>query len=230
MYHCPICGIENTVFPCACGFDISRDYEGYPTLAPLDRKIPSRAALGKNVKDLHRCAGCGGMLFYLNPGKGVSICAKCGKEEAIAVPKPKPKSVPVSPLKTTPKKINTYQAYMTALEQLFQDNGKKMLSENQIERFLRDHQLDKRFNIRLEDVRKDLQAIYAGYKPQNASTQISTYKSYMQALEALYMQNGRQMLSSQQIQDFLLTHNLGTKFGITAGDVQKDLNSITKKH
>lgn len=306
MHICPVCGKENTSLQCAvCGFDMSRDYEGYPTLAPLKAGLPSRAAAGKNLKDMHRCKDCGGLLFYLNPVKGVCVCAKCGQEVPIGVPKPQPTPVPTPPAKPAAEKVITYDAYMRALEQKYLDNGKQALSPAQIDIFLRENQLDKRFDIyfadickdletiyakhnppktpvptvtaipkdiidydtymrsleqkfldngkqflspaqidtflrenqlgkrfhiHFDDICKDLETIYAKYKPQNAPKQIANYEDYMRALEALYVKNGKQSLSPEQIRDFILTNNLGKKFGITIPDVQKDLKPIAEKH
>lgn len=235
MYHCPICKKENTSLQCSCGFDLSRDYESYPTLVPLKAGHPSRAAAGKKLKDMHRCNGCGGLLFYLNPAKGVCVCAKCGQEVPIGTPKPTTtQSAAVTQKTETQKaetqKILTYDAYMKALEQLFLVGGKKPLSQYQIDNFLRDNQLDKRFNISAGDIRRDLETIYAKYKPQTSSNQINTYDSYMKALENLYLQNGKKPLSQSQIQEFLVINNLGKKFGITATDVGRDMKSIEEKY
>ena len=230
MYHCPICEKENTSLQCSCGFDASRDYEGYPTLVPLEVGHPSRAAAGKKLKDLHRCKGCGGLLFYLNPVKGVCVCAKCGQEVPVGAPKPKAAPVPAAPAKPAAEKVITYDAYMRALEQKFLDNGRKPLSQAQIDGFLRENQLDKRFNIRSGEIRKDLETIYAKYKPQNAPKQVSNYDDYIRELDGLYVKNGKQPLSPAQIRDFILTNNLGNKFGITIPDVQKDLKTIEEKY
>ena len=237
MYLCPVCGKENTTLQCACGFDMSRDYESYPTLAPLKAGMPSRVAFGKKLKDLHRCKGCGGLLFYFNPVKGVCVCAACGQEVAVSTPKAVSATTPVAPEKPAepPKnpateKVITYDAYMRALEQLFLVGGKKPLSQYQIDNFLRENQLDKRFNISAGDIRRDLETIYAKYKPQTSSNQINTYDSYMKALENLYLQNGKKPLSQTQIQEFLVINNLGKKFGITATDVDRDMKSIEEKY
>ena len=237
MYICPVCGKENTTLQCACGFDMSRDYEGYPTLAPIKAGTSSRAAFGKKLKDLHRCKDCGGLLFYYNPVKGACVCAKCSKEVAVSAPKAVSATTPVTPEKPAdpPKKpatqkVITYDAYMKALEQKFLANNKTPLSQSQIDSFMREHQLDKRFDIRSKDIRRDLETIYSKYKPQTSSNQINTYESYMKALESLYLQNGKKALSPEQIRDFLLTNNLQKKFGITIPDAQKDLKTIEEKY
>ncbi len=235
MYHCPVCNKNNTTPQCTCGFDMSRDYEGYPTLAPITAGVPSRSAFGKNLKDMHRCKDCSGLLFYLNPVKGVCVCAICGKEVPIGTPKPTTtQSAAVTQKTETQKaetqKIITYDAYMKALERLFLVGGKKPLSQYQIDNFLRENQLDKRFNISAGDIRRDLETIYAKYKPQTSSNQINTYDSYMKALENLYLQNGKKPLSYSQIREFLVINNLGKKFGITAADVDRDMKSIEEKY
>ena len=230
MYTCPVCEKENTALQCACGFDMSRDYEGYPTLAPIKAALPSRAAFGKKLKDLHRCKDCSGLLFYYNPVKGVCVCAKCGKEVAVSAPKAEPVVKAASVQKPAAEKVITYEAYMKALEQKFLEGGKKQLTQPQIDSFLREHQLDKRFDIRSGDIRRDLETIYSRYKPQTSSNQINTYDSYMKALESLYLQNGKKALSPEQIRDFLLTNNLQKKFGITIPDTQKDLKTIEEKY
>lgn len=236
MHQCPVCGKENTALQCAaCGFDGSRDYEGYPTLAPLSPGIPSRGSAGKNLKDMHRCEGCGGLLFYLNPAKGVCVCAGCSREVPVGAPKPAPASIPpvvipTPPAKPVAKKVNTFETYMQALEQLYLDKGKRPLTPYEIGDFIKEHQLTARFDIRAADVQRDLAAIYHKYAPKKEPEPISTYNGYMQALEALYIQNGKQPLSSSQILSFITTNGLDKKFQVTASDVRKDLAQIAEKH
>ena len=148
----------------------------------------------------------------------------------MGAPKPNAAPVPAAPAKPAAEKVITYDAYMRALEQKFLDNGKRPLSQTQIDSFLRENQLDKRFNIRSGEIRKDLETIYAKYKPQNAPKQVSNYEDYIRELEALYVKNGKQPLSPAQIRDFILTNNQGNKFGITIPDVQKDMNTIEEKY
>lgn len=246
MYQCPVCGKENTSLICAaCGFDTSKDYEGYPTLAPLPPGIPSRGAAGKNLEDMHRCEGCGGLLFYLNPAKGICVCAKCSREVPVGTPTSKPVSIPPvviptpptkrvtavpAPAKPAAKKVNTFQTYMQALEQLYLDKGKRPLTQYEIADFMKAHQLTARYNIRAADVQKDLAAIYNKYAPKKEPEAISTYDQYMQALEQLYIQNNKSPLSSYQILSFITTNSLDKKFQVTASDVRKDLAAIAEKH
>lgn len=230
MHICPICNKQNATPQCSCGFDISRDYEGFPTLAPLKAGTPSSRRT-KQPSKLYRCKHCGGRIFYLHPDEGICVCFKCGmdapipgKTQAPAPPPAEPQKKPEAP------KILTYDAYMKALEQLFLVGGKKPLSQYQIDNFLRDNQLEKRFNISAGDIRRDLETIYAKYKPQTSSNQINTYDSYMKALENLYLRNGMSILTPQQIMEFVQTNQLSGKFGITFSDVQNDLRSIYAKY
>lgn len=231
MYRCPVCQKENTSIQCGCGFDLSRDYEGYPTLAPIKAGSPSRRGKSRTPSTLYRCKNCGGGIFYLHPDEGICVCFKCGLDTPIPG-KPKAAApVPAAPPKKTDTgKIITYDAYLKALEQKFLDNGKRPLSQSQIDGFIREHQLDKRFDIRTGEVRRDLETIYAKHKPQTSSNQVNTYDSYMKALENLYLQNGKKALSASQIREFLDINSLGKKFGITDADVQRDLKTIEEKY
>lgn len=230
MYQCPVCNKQNTTPKCGCGFDISCDYEGHPTLAPLKAGTPSSRRT-KQPSKLYRCKHCGGGIFYLHPDEGICVCFKCGMDAPIPGKTQAPAPPPAEPQKKpTTEKVITYDAYMHALEQLFLVGGKKPLSQYQIDNFLRENQLDKRFNISAGDIRRDLETIYAKYKPQTSSNQINTYDSYMKALENLYLQNGKKPLSQTQIQEFLVINNLGKKFGITAADVSRDMKSIEEKY
>lgn len=57
---------------------------------------------------------------------------------------------------------------------------------------------------------------------------ISTYFQYREALKDLVAQNGSEMLSENQIQCFIGQYDLHTRFGITVGDIKKDLSEIVK--
>ena len=74
-------------------------------------------------------------------------------------------------------KFTTYEAYMDALEKAYIDNGKRELSGKQIDAFLKQHMLDKRFKINAEDVRADLQTIAQKQKKQKEQTTLSGFLS-----------------------------------------------------
>ena len=84
MYQCPVCKKENTGPVCTgCDFDISRDYEGFPTLAELPAGLPSRKGAQMQLSGMHRCGNCGGLLFYLSLANNSCICASCGTEAPV---------------------------------------------------------------------------------------------------------------------------------------------------
>ena len=53
--NCPICGKKLTAMVCDCGYDRSRDYEKYPTFAPVLRGVESIAVLRDRLDNLVRC-------------------------------------------------------------------------------------------------------------------------------------------------------------------------------
>ena len=83
MNKCPVCGKENTGFVCSdCGFDLSCDFERFPTLSMVKSGSLScsklktiKEAKFKNVK---RCEVCGGHSFYFDEKKYLFICTACG--------------------------------------------------------------------------------------------------------------------------------------------------------
>lgn len=156
---------------------------------------------------------------------------------------PKPTTRAVSPpAKNQIASISNYEEYMRALERLYLDNGKCRLSKAQISGFLSLHQLDLRFKIQISDVEKDLSTIYAKYSPPRyvakpamspprvQSKSLSSYKEYMEALEKLYIDNGKRMLSKAQMAGFITSNNLDSKFGIQVSEVETDLQTIAEKH
>ena len=150
-------------------------------------------------------------------------------------------SVPISPRRDQPK-IGDYQQYMKVLEDYFLQNGKVRLSYQQIQAFVSVNKLDKDWKITCADVEKDLSKVYAKYpvvppsatqavKPSyRAGRSIHTYKEYMDELEQLYIRNGKTILSSVQIADFLSKHDLKRRFGIVMSDVETDLATIADKY
>lgn len=77
--NCPICEKKLTAVVCDCGYDRSRDYENYPTFAPVPRGLESIAVLRDRLNNLVRCAGCGGHTFVLNRKDGNLACSGCGR-------------------------------------------------------------------------------------------------------------------------------------------------------
>lgn len=82
MYTCPICGKESNDKICkSCGFDISCNYEHYPTLTFIDNLIPSVSRRRDNYKTKFKnyiyCKICGGRTFYADPETENLICSFC---------------------------------------------------------------------------------------------------------------------------------------------------------
>lgn len=76
---CPVCEEMMDSLVCACGYDRSRDYERYPTLAPVPAGLESAAALRIRRSDLVRCAGCGYYGFSMSRTTGEMKCIRCGQ-------------------------------------------------------------------------------------------------------------------------------------------------------
>lgn len=62
------------------------------------------------------------------------------------------------------KCITSYNEYINTLTNLYLKGGKKLLSDAEILQFIRDYDLDRRFGIRIEDVKTDLSSIESTYK------------------------------------------------------------------
>ena len=141
---------------------------------------------------------------------------KIGKKHAVVID-----NTPV-------KQVSNYPAYLEALEKLYLKNGKHALSRAEIQTFLNTYELPRRFGISVYDVEQDLRKIAEKYVPYKE--QINSYMGYLAALEELFLKNGKQKLSTNQIFDFLEDHDLRARFGITVTDVEKDLRKIEEKH
>ena len=136
---------------------------------------------------------------------------------------PKSASKSISP-------INSYAQYLQALEKYYIQLEKQPLTNDQIIQFIHDHGLYKSRGITIQDVQKDLKTIYAKHGPNPGDGKIRSYDQYMKALETAYLQNGKKMLSYFQIMDFLKAHDLMKNFKISVSDVQKDLETISRKY
>jgi len=148
---------------------------------------------------------------------------------------------PVSP--ASQALIKTYSEYMVALEKLYLNKSKNLLTDAEIQKFISINKIDTAFGITIKDVKKDLQTIerkwhppvsnpkskpsrtYSAPKPR---AKITTYKQYIDALELLYVQNGKN-LTDQQIAKFIQDNAIDVGFGVTMSDVKSDLQVIEKK-
>ena len=139
--------------------------------------------------------------------------------------------------------IKTYSEYMAALEKLYINKGKVVLSDTEIQNFISTNKIDAAFGVTKADVKKDLQTIDRKWhpvvskpQPQPSKTYIlpktkaklTTYKQYLDALEQLYVQNGK-ILTDTQLTKFITDNAIDTGFGVKLSEVKKDLQDIEKK-
>lgn len=64
----------------------------------------------------------------------------------------------------------------------------------------------------------------------NQVTSMSNFEDYMKALEQRYIDNGKHMLTTMQIKDFLSSNGLDKTLGIQISDVETDLKTISEKY
>lgn len=155
----------------------------------------------------------------------------------------KPVTKPVSP--TSQAVIKTYPEYMSALEKLYINKGKVILTDIEIQNFISVNKLDTAFGITKAEVMIDLQTIDKKWhppvpkpqpKPQQTRTytppkpkaKLTSYKQYMDALENLYVQNGK-VLTDAQLTKFITDNAIDTGFGVKLSEVKMDLQDIEKK-
>ena len=139
--------------------------------------------------------------------------------------------------------IKTYPEYMAALEKLCINKGSVILNDTEIQNFISINKIDTAFGVTKADVKKDLQTIDRKWhppgsipkiqpcktsSPPKSKAKLTTYKQYMNALELLYVQNGKS-LSDHQISEFISNNAIDSGFGVTITDVKHDLQDIEKK-
>ena len=80
MIQCPVCGTPHSAAPCpGCDFDVSCDYESFPTLWPIAadlRSIAARKTPQKADGKLH-CPNCGSNLFHYLLKEQEFACSAC---------------------------------------------------------------------------------------------------------------------------------------------------------
>lgn len=139
-------------------------------------------------------------------------------------------------------KIRTYNQYMGELEHLYIQNGKCVLSDDAIRKFISENCIDTEFKINIGDVKKDLQTIERKHKPVppkprvqqqpksvTIQPRIKTYSQYLLELEYLYKQEGKVGLNETEIKKFIQDNKIDIVFGVNVEDVKKDLKMIEKK-
>lgn len=131
---------------------------------------------------------------------------------------------------------------MDALESLYLQNGKS-ITDLQLIKFIRDNAIDTEFGVKLSDVKKDLGEIEKkwispvskptsqpaeAYNSPKPTAKLTTYKQYLDALESLYVQNGK-VLNDAQLTKFITDNAIDTGFGVKLSEVKIDLQDIEKK-
>lgn len=119
MWKCPVCEELNSnddeLLCQSCGFDGSRDYARYPTLALLSEKPRAVSALKRiqeeRQADLLRCPQCRGRLFLFNRKESTFLCTNCGAAIRDVVPG-KAHNVPQMQGRTAGHRIGASQDYI----------------------------------------------------------------------------------------------------------------------
>ena len=150
--------------------------------------------------------------------------------------------------------VRTYNEYLKLLEAAVVGNGKRSLSDYQIEQFIKSNHLDSDWHIVLSEVKKDMATILKKYqnpvrnvpKPStptrkpgggynsgrnNSSVgkQVKSYDVYMRLLEDAMLKNSKAELSDAQIYQFLSANKLDSDWGITSVEIRKDMKTISAK-
>ena len=127
--------------------------------------------------------------------------------------------------------VRTYNEYLKLLETAVIGNGKKALSEYQVEQFIRSNNLNSDWNIVASEVKKDKAPIVKRFElakpvvapnlkptvnPSKAASKakkVKGYSEYLRLLEKVILQNGKKELQPGQIHDFILINNLNSDWG-----------------
>ena len=135
--------------------------------------------------------------------------------------------------------IPQYKAQLEAyyLEQYPRETDRKPLSRAKVLDFIYKHRYDK-VGLTSEEVEVDLLEVYRTYQVAGtgatgrpvAPASIKSFRDYNEVLTGLYIQNGRQMLSEEQIQQFLADYDLESRFGIRNWHVKVDLRRISEEN
>lgn len=144
--------------------------------------------------------------------------------------------------------VRTYNEYLKLLEAAVVGNGKRSLSDYQIEQFIKSNHLDSDWHIVLSEVKKDMAPIVKKYELQktpitvkpvpsvshssssNKAKKVKGYNEYLILLENAIVQNGKRELQASQIDDFIKINSLNADWGIVSSEVKKDMATILKKY
>ena len=144
--------------------------------------------------------------------------------------------------------VRTYNEYLRLLEAAVIGNGKKELSDYQVEQFIKSNNLDSDWHIVASEVKKDMSPIAKRFeqskpvvpskptpasKPSGAGSKVKKvkgYSEYLRLLEKSIAQNGKKELQPGQIDDFIRLYNLNADWGIVSSEVKKDMATILHKY
>lgn len=142
----------------------------------------------------------------------------------------------------TRSKTNNIPEYKALLEKFYleqypEGTEKKPLSRAKVLDFIYKHRYDK-IGITSEEVEANLLEVYRKFQVAGTGTtgrpiapaSIKSFRDYNEVLTGLYIQNGRQMLSKEQIEQFLTDYDLGSRFGIRDWHVKVDLRRISEEN
>lgn len=115
--------------------------------------------------------------------------------------------------------ISTFFQYRQALRDLIARNGSEMLSDAEMERFIKQYDLNARFGITLYDVRKDVREIVEGIPAFDQG-------SYQRALRSELLPKAKEGLSDVEIDRFLQSHGYQLGYGLSVKDVRYHLAQI----
>lgn len=119
------------------------------------------------------------------------------------------------------KPISTYYQYMKALTDYISSNGNEMLSEEQIQRFIKKHDLFGRFKITSKEVRLDAEKIIGQLSVLN-------HPEYVLALRSELLPRAKNGLADYEIERFIKDHGYRQKYKTEVADVRVHLANLVK--
>lgn len=143
--------------------------------------------------------------------------------------------------------VQSYNEYLRLLEDAVVKNGRRALSDLQIDQFIRHNKLDSDWQIIASEVEEDMMMIVkrignvAPSIPRNLIApklsatgakvkKVKNYREYQLLLEKAIELNGKKELSSYQIDDFVRRNNLYVDWGIVSSEVKKDMEDLLSQY
>jgi len=120
---------------------------------------------------------------------------------------------------TSLPQITTYKQYLTALKKLYIQNG-KVLTDQQITKFITDEDIDVGLGITISDVKCDLQDIESKIKKTSLILSCEDYES---ALSDFIDKYGDKSFLNQNIKKFISAHSMDNNDISLISDIRMDL-------